>query len=59
MDDHGTFEEMVTLASERALAEGGLVVVHRQGCDGADDCLCGPAVIRPYEPIEEAVTRTQ
>lgn len=51
--DTGTFEEMLTLASERALAEGGAVVVHHVGCDGDDDCLCQPTVLRPYESIDE------
>jgi hypothetical protein len=53
LDDTGTFEEMMTLASERALADGGLVVIHGHGCDGAEDCLCQPKVIRPYEPTAE------
>ena len=52
LDDLGTFDEMVTLASERALAEDGMVVIHRGGCDG-EDCLCQPKVIRPYEPVDE------
>jgi hypothetical protein len=30
-----------------------VVVIHQQGCDGADDCLCQPKVVRPYEPTDE------
>lgn len=57
--DTGTFNEMLTLASERALAEGGVVVVHHQGCDGGDDCLCQPRILQPYEPLDEATMETQ
>jgi hypothetical protein len=57
--DTGTFDEMLTLASQRALAEGGVVVVHRKGCEGSDDCLCRPRILQPYEPLDEAAMETQ
>jgi hypothetical protein len=57
--DSGTFQEMLTLASECALTEGGVVVVHRKGCDGSDDCLCQPLFVQPYEPVDESVTEVQ
>jgi hypothetical protein len=51
--DVGSFKEMVTVASERAAADGSMVVVHKHGCDGDNNCLCQPRVIHPYEPIDE------
>lgn len=51
-DDLGTFEEMLTLASERS---DGYVVIHRRGCDYPNECYCQPRIVRPYEPVDEAV----
>lgn len=55
----GTFDEMLTLASERALADDGVIVIHHVGCDGADDCLCQPRIVRPYESVDEATLGVQ
>lgn len=57
--DTGTFDEMFTLASELALADDAVVVIHHQGCDGEDDCMCQPKVVRPYEPISEDSLKPQ
>lgn len=52
--DTGSFDEMVTLASERALADGGRVIIHKDWCEEGDDsCLCQPQIVAPYTPVEE------
>lgn len=55
-DDVGSFDEMVTLASERAAANGGMAVVHREGCEHPYEptCICQPKILQPYESIDEA-----
>ena len=54
--DEGDFEEMLELASELAMAEGGMIVIHRKYClesELKDSCSCNPLVIHPYTHVTE------